>query len=101
MMDILAPIAKQQGFEPDNIVCSNEVPAGRPDPWMIFKNMMDLQTYPSESVVKIGDTIVDITEGFFPPFIFLVFFSLVALFFFETLLNDINCIIYIFFCCCL
>ena len=63
MMNILEPLTKKQGYAPDAIVCSNEVPAGRPDPWMIFKNMMELQIFPLESIVKIGDTIMDITEG--------------------------------------
>ncbi len=55
--------ARRQGFVPDAQVCGDEVPAGRPAPWMIFRVMEQLQIYPAASVVKLGDTIVDIEEG--------------------------------------
>ena len=63
MMDVLVPVAKEKGYHPDAIVCSSDVPAGRPYPWMCFLNAMKLNTYPMEAMVKIGDTIVDIEEG--------------------------------------
>ncbi len=63
LMDTLIPKARQQGYEPDAIVCADEVPAGRPMPWMCFRNMQQLGVYPAEAVVKIGDTIPDIEEG--------------------------------------
>jgi len=63
MMDVLVPIAKEKGYHPDAIVCSSDVPAGRPYPWMCFLNAMKLNTYPMEAMVKIGDTVVDIEEG--------------------------------------
>ena len=41
----------------------NEVPAGRPAPYMIYKNMIDLAIPSVDQVVKVGDTIADIKEG--------------------------------------
>ena len=63
MMDILAPKAKENGYEPDYIVCPDEVPAGRPYPWMCYQNAMHLGVYPMQAIVKVGDTLVDIEEG--------------------------------------
>ncbi|MBI5950042.1 MAG: phosphonoacetaldehyde hydrolase [Chloroflexi bacterium] len=63
MMDVLAPVAKEKGYDPDCIVCPDEVPAGRPFPWMIYQNLMQLDVYPMQSVVKVGDTLADIEEG--------------------------------------
>jgi phosphonoacetaldehyde hydrolase len=63
MMDILAPEAKQYGYEPDCIVCPDEVPAGRPFPWMCYQNAMQMGVYPLVAMVKVGDTLPDIEEG--------------------------------------
>ncbi|WP_459919015.1 phosphonoacetaldehyde hydrolase, partial [Desulfocicer niacini] len=63
MMDVLVPIAREKGYRPDALVCSSDVPAGRPFPWMCYLNAMKLNTYPMEAMVKIGDTLVDIQEG--------------------------------------
>jgi phosphonoacetaldehyde hydrolase len=63
MMDKLAPLARAQGYEPDALVCGDEVPQGRPAPWMALQNAMQFNAYPMYTVVKIGDTPVDIAEG--------------------------------------
>jgi phosphonoacetaldehyde hydrolase len=63
MMDILAPVAAEKGYNPDCIICPDEVPAGRPYPWMCYKNAMQLGVYPMEALVKVGDTLVDVEEG--------------------------------------
>lgn len=63
MMDILAPEAKKNGYEPDCIVCPDEVPAGRPYPWMCYQNAMQMGVYPMHAMLKVGDTLVDIEEG--------------------------------------
>jgi phosphonoacetaldehyde hydrolase len=55
--------ARRQGYEPDFAVCADEVPAGRPAPWMIFRCMEALGVYPPAAVVKVGDTVIDITDG--------------------------------------
>jgi phosphonoacetaldehyde hydrolase len=63
MMEKLVPVALQKGYQPDAVVCPSDVPAGRPYPWMCFQNAIQLQVYPLEAMVKIGDTISDIEEG--------------------------------------
>ncbi len=55
--------ARRQGFVPDQCLCAEDVPAGRPAPWMIFRIMEALDVYPPSAVVKIGDTVPDIEEG--------------------------------------
>src|SRR5262249_18003628 len=37
LMDVVAPLAARGGFSPDVIVCSDDVSAGRPAPWMNFR----------------------------------------------------------------
>ena len=63
MMDIVASNAKDKGYYPDYIVAADEVKAGRPYPYMIYKNAENLSIYPLNKCVKIGDTISDIKEG--------------------------------------
>lgn len=63
MMDMLAPAAATHGYRPDSIICPDDVPAGRPAPWMCFQNAMRLGVYPMAALVKVGDTPVDIEEG--------------------------------------
>jgi phosphonoacetaldehyde hydrolase len=61
--DAVYAAAKQQGYTPDFSICADEVPAGRPAPWMIFRAMEALNVYPPNAVVKVGDTLVDIADG--------------------------------------
>ena len=63
MMEIVRPGAEARGYRVDNLVTPNEVPAGRPAPYMIYKNMIDLAIPSVDNVVKVGDTIADIKEG--------------------------------------
>jgi phosphonoacetaldehyde hydrolase len=63
MMDVLAPKAMENGYEPDCIVCPDEVPNGRPYPWMCYRNAIQLDVFPMQAMVKVGDTLVDIEEG--------------------------------------
>ncbi len=63
MMDIIVPEAEKHGYKPNALVCPDEVPAGRPYPWMVYQNLIQLQVYPAEAAVKVGDTLPDIEEG--------------------------------------
>ncbi len=63
IMEALVPQARRKGFVPDTVVCSSDVPAGRPYPWMCYLNAIQLEVFPLESMVKIGDTVADIGEG--------------------------------------
>ena len=63
MMAINLRDAKQQGYEPDSTVCAQDVPAGRPLPYMCLQNMMNLQVSPVEACVKVDDTLPGVEEG--------------------------------------
>ena len=63
IMKVLKEVAEKKGFKPDATVCSSDVPAGRPHPFMCYKNAIDLQIFPLEAVAKVGDTLADIDEG--------------------------------------
>jgi phosphonoacetaldehyde hydrolase len=55
--------AAEQGYKPDCCQCADDVPQGRPAPWMIFRIMEALRVYPPSAVLKVGDTVPDIQEG--------------------------------------
>jgi phosphonoacetaldehyde hydrolase len=55
--------AHRQSFAPDHCVCAEDVPAGRPAPWMMFRIMEALDVYPGAAVVKVGDTVPDVDEA--------------------------------------
>lgn len=64
MMSVVVPKAKEAGYEPDAWFSPNSVGnAGRPYPYMIFKNMEVLGIHSVDNVVKVGDTVSDIKEG--------------------------------------
>lgn len=63
MMDVVRPGAAAKGYVVDNLVTPDNLPAGRPAPYMIYKNMIDLAISSVDNVVKVGDTIADIKEG--------------------------------------
>ena len=64
---ITTPILKRLGWDTasfiDEVICSDEVPEGRPHPFMIEKLMQKLNISFAEDVAKVGDTKVDIEEG--------------------------------------
>ncbi len=63
MMDVVLPAAAARGYVVDNCVTPDGLPAGRPAPYMIYKNMMELAVSSTDCVLKYGDTIADIKEG--------------------------------------
>jgi phosphonoacetaldehyde hydrolase len=63
MMEINQADAKRQGYEPDSTVCAQDVPAGRPYPFMCLQNVINLQVSPLESCIKVDDTVPGIEEG--------------------------------------
>lgn len=63
MMDLVLREAEQRGYAPDAAVCASDVPEGRPAPFMCLQNMIELQVYPPEAVVKVDDTLPGIEEG--------------------------------------
>ena len=63
LMQVVAPIAARGGYAPDAIVCSDEVLAGRPAPWMNFRAAEQLGVYPLSRVLVVDDTPVGIAAG--------------------------------------
>jgi phosphonoacetaldehyde hydrolase len=63
MMNSIIPIAEEMGIYFDSVVTPDEVPYGRPYPFMIYKNAINMETFPLWKMIKIGDTIADIQEG--------------------------------------
>lgn len=47
----------------DMVLCSDEVPEGRPQPDMIKTIMQQMEVTDSKAVAKVGDTKVDVEEG--------------------------------------
>ncbi len=63
LMEVAAPLARAGGYEPDVIICADDVPSGRPAPWMIFRAAERLDVYPMSDVVVVDDTPVGIEAG--------------------------------------
>lgn len=63
MMRLLVEEAKRRGYVPDATVCADDVPFGRPEPWMCLENAKRLRVFPMAAIVKVGDTLPDIHEG--------------------------------------
>jgi phosphonoacetaldehyde hydrolase len=61
--ELAAGAARRQGYVPDVNFCAEDVPKGRPAPWMIFRCMEGTGVYPPSAVLKVGDTMPDIEEG--------------------------------------
>lgn len=61
--DRVANLAAEAGFCPDVNFCADDVPEGRPAPWMIYRVMESQRVYPPSRVVNVGDTIADIKAG--------------------------------------
>jgi len=62
-MEINLREAKKQGYVPDVNACASDVPAGRPEPWMVMSNMQQARVFPPAAVVKVDDTKPGIAEG--------------------------------------
>ncbi|WP_417674728.1 phosphonoacetaldehyde hydrolase [Pseudodonghicola sp.] len=63
IMENVLPVAAAQGYVPDNLVCSDDLPEGRPGPLGMYKCMVDLVAYPPSAIVKVDDTAPGIGEG--------------------------------------
>jgi len=63
LMEIVRAKAAQQGYAPDVSVTPDMVGSGRPLPFMMYRNAIDLRAWPLWAFVKIGDTPVDMEEG--------------------------------------
>ncbi|MBI1247467.1 phosphonoacetaldehyde hydrolase [bacterium] len=63
LMEIVLPIAREQGIDPDYCVTSDVVQRGRPAPDMIHKIMADAGVTDPKLVVKVDDTPVGIAAA--------------------------------------
>lgn len=63
IMERVLPLAREQGYEADNLVCAGDLPEGRPTPMNMYKCFLDLGVWPAHAVVKVDDTGVGIDEG--------------------------------------
>jgi phosphonoacetaldehyde hydrolase len=60
LMAAVIPNALEQGYAPDVVLCSDEVPAGRPMPWLNLRACEALNVYPPASVLVVDDTPIGI-----------------------------------------
>jgi len=63
IMQKLKPLAAKEGYTPDSYVTSDLVTTGRPCPSMIYLNMVNLDVFPAQAVVKVDDTTSGIVAG--------------------------------------
>lgn len=63
LVDVFADSVARQGYKPDSILCSEEVPSGRPAPWMLFDTARNLDVFPMWRIVKVDDTAPGIEAG--------------------------------------
>jgi phosphonoacetaldehyde hydrolase len=63
LMEVVTPVAAAGGYVPDCVICSDDVPLGRPAPWMNFRAAEKLNVYPLSEVVVVDDTPVGIVAG--------------------------------------
>jgi len=63
IMERVLPVAAAQGYAPDNLVCADDLPEGRPGPLGMYKCFIDLVVHPPHTVIKVDDTEPGIREG--------------------------------------
>lgn len=63
IMERVFPLAAAQGYSPDNCVCGDDLPEGRPGPLQMYQTFIDLRVYPPSTVIKLDDTEPGIAEG--------------------------------------
>ena len=62
-MSVILPAARRQGFEPDCVLCADDIEVGRPAPWMCFENARRMDIHTVAAIVKVDDTPVGIEAG--------------------------------------
>uniref|UniRef100_A0A6C0EPY8 Phosphonoacetaldehyde hydrolase n=1 Tax=viral metagenome TaxID=1070528 RepID=A0A6C0EPY8_9ZZZZ len=64
LVDLFINNVKEQGFIPDAMIASDEINNGtRPKPFMLYRLLEIMNSHPIKSVLKVGDTKMDIAEG--------------------------------------
>jgi phosphonoacetaldehyde hydrolase len=62
-MEAVSPVAAEGGYAPDVLVCSDEVAAGRPAPWLNFRAAEQMGLYPMHHLLVVDDTPLGIQAG--------------------------------------
>lgn len=63
LMEVVVPLAEQQGYRPDCVICAEDAPRGRPAPYLIYEAAKRMDVYPLPSFVVVDDTPVGIEAG--------------------------------------
>jgi len=63
ILERVLPLARSQGYAPDNLICADDMPRGRPSPMNMYRCFIELDVWPAQSVVKVDDTEPGIAEG--------------------------------------
>jgi phosphonoacetaldehyde hydrolase len=63
LMEVVVPIAKQQGYSPECVICAEDAPRGRPAPYLLYEAAKRMDVYPLSSFVVVDDTPVGIEAG--------------------------------------
>ncbi len=63
IMKRILPIAARQGYEPDCLVCADDMTHGRPTPMNMYRCFIELDVWPAAAVIKVDDTEPGIAEG--------------------------------------
>lgn len=63
LMQVVSAAAREQGYEPDSVLCAEDAPQGRPAPYLLYQSAVQLGVYPLWSIIKVDDTTVGIEAG--------------------------------------
>ena len=63
LIEVVLPHAAKAGYSPDVVITADDVPAGRPAPWMNFAVAQQLGIYPMQSILVVDDTPIGIAAG--------------------------------------
>jgi phosphonoacetaldehyde hydrolase len=63
LMQTVSAVAREQGYEPDCVLCAGDTTRGRPAPYMLHEAAQRMDVYPMWSIVKVDDTPIGIQAG--------------------------------------
>ena len=63
LMEVVSQAAREQGYQPDCVLCAEDAPRGRPAPFLLHEAAKRMDVYPMWSIVKVDDTPVGIEAG--------------------------------------
>lgn len=63
LMSVVTNVARQQGYDPDCVMCAEDASRGRPAPYLIYQAALQMDVYPLWSIVVVDDTPVGVQAG--------------------------------------